>query len=99
MSPELVQGNCEIGNFEIEQFLHLKSEIRNFKSDWQQGEVRSENLDFGFEMQELFDFEISDFTIPLANSYRDGPDASTFRHRNHPSRDRARPLYRGTDFP
>jgi hypothetical protein len=41
-------------NFEIGRFLHLKSEIRNFRSD----SVQFEISDFGFEMQDSSNFEI-----------------------------------------
>src|SRR5262245_58293566 len=48
-------------NFEIGRVLHLKSEIRNCKLDCHQVgrcEVQSEISNFGFEMQDLSNFEI-----------------------------------------
>src|SRR5438046_1577322 len=50
-----------MGNFEIGGFLHLKSEIRNLKSDSASvpgGAVQSKISDFGFEMQESPNFKI-----------------------------------------
>jgi hypothetical protein len=46
-------------NFEIGRFLHLKSEIRNRKSDGPEHvtKVRFEFSDFGFEVQESSDFK------------------------------------------
>src|SRR5712671_4528715 len=50
------------GNFEIGRVLHLRSKIRNRKLDRQQPPrrcvVHSEVSDFGFEAQDLSNFEI-----------------------------------------
>jgi hypothetical protein len=55
--------NREIGNFEIERFLNP---IRNLKMNNPKGAHPSDRptLNFGLEIQESFDFEISDFPIP-----------------------------------
>jgi hypothetical protein len=47
-------------NFEIGRFLHLKSEIRKLELDCRRLStcVQFEISDFGFEMQESFNFEI-----------------------------------------
>src|SRR5262245_38441501 len=46
------RGNCEIG-----RFLHLKSEIRSLKLN--NNLVQPQVSDFGFEVQESFNFTIS----------------------------------------
>jgi hypothetical protein len=56
-------------DLEIARFLHLKAKIRKFKLEW--SVLRSEILDFGFEMQESCDFEIVRFHNSLSdNIYR-----------------------------
>jgi len=52
---------------EIGRILHLKSEIRNFESDWLSvpaSIVQSEISDFGFEVQDSSNFEISSVHRP-----------------------------------
>jgi len=44
--------------FEIARILHFKSEIRDRKLNLSEVQVQSHISDFGFEMQESFDFEI-----------------------------------------
>ena len=50
-------------HFEIGRILHLKSEIRNLKLDWQScpepNGFSSPILNFGFEVQDSSNFEIS----------------------------------------
>src|SRR5882672_10883915 len=50
-------------DFEIGRILHLKSEIRNLQLDWRSLQnsqaVQSDISDFGFEMQDSSNFEIS----------------------------------------
>jgi hypothetical protein len=52
------------GNFEIGRFLHLKSEIRNFRLDLAPNRVQFAISDFGFEMQESSNFEMFDAELP-----------------------------------
>jgi SH3-like domain-containing protein len=54
-------GTGESDNLEIERFLHLKAEIQNLRSNPAQLQVGFEFSNFGFEMQESFDFEIVRF--------------------------------------
>jgi hypothetical protein len=55
-------------NFEIGRILQLKSEIRNRKLDWPNLEnrlrlVQSTISDFGFELQDLSNFKIPQFSL------------------------------------
>jgi len=63
------------GNFEIGRVLHLKSEIRNRKLDARctKATVQSAISDFGFEMQDSSDFEISLALLQFIYSFIERP--------------------------